>query len=852
MSDLIEVALPIPINHTFFYKIPEIEIKEIIGKRVIVPFGKRILTGVVVGKSDQFELTDAKPIIEVLDEHPIFDDNLLKFAKWVSEYYYTSLGEVLKSAMPPDFTIQSINNISIQRIPSDKEIYEMQMRAPKRAKLLQLIVKNEGKSSINTLQNELGTKNIAPQIQSLEEQGYIKIITSLTKMKEKTIRAIKIPTELLNDEMQLQKAFDELDKSSPKQTQLFSHIYVEQKQGKEFVLIRDILKDAKSSESPQRFSAAIIKALLEKQLIELINIPRPVNTRNIQSLHQGEVNFQLSQQQKSAFDKINESLCIKEFRTFLLDGITGSGKTLVYFHLIQSAIEIGKTALYLVPEISLTPQLIDRIEKFFPEKVAILHSKLSDRERNTYFSEINKGNYPIVLGVRSAIFAPLKDLGLIIVDEEHDASYKQEQTAPRYNARDCAIIRASIEQCPVVLGTATPSIESYYNALDGKYELLKIDERADNAVLPIIEIVDMRKKDTQEHKVKIENKYFSNELIEKIKQKIQRNEGVVLFHNRRGFAPQLYCQDCGYVPMCKNCDISLTYHKINDRLVCHYCGYSEPAPKTCGVCGSNDLHTIGAGTEKIEEELSNILKLNDVEAKIHRFDRDVSSSVISQRKILQNFINRNIDILIGTQMLSKGIDIDRITLVGIINADLNLFFPDFRSYERTFQLITQVSGRAGRKKDNPGEVIIQTHNPEKEPIKYAAEYKYEDFYNYEIIHRKFANYPPFTRFSKIEFQSFNQEEVQQKAEIFYSLIKQIISDYKINKKAIEFIGPTIPAISRIRNRYRRIIFIKDYKSLDKNGKIMRKVIDEVFKIYNEKYASNNVKVIIDIDLLSTL
>jgi len=848
MNNLIEVALPLPINQNFIYKIPEIESHNIIGKRVSVPLGKRIITGVVVAKSENSTVEDVKLIIEVLDDQPIFDENLLKLAKWIADYYYSSLGEVLKSAMPPDYTIQSINKIEINRIPSDRELYEMQMRSPKRAKLLQIILQNDGKISINAIQKELDSKNIAPQLQSLEEQGFIKIITTFNKKSEKTIKALKIPSEIIDDETKLQTIFNDLEKSSPKQAQLFSFLYVEQKQGKDYVLIKNIIKESNSNETSQRFSNAVIKALLDKKIIEIINIPIKIDTQRTGILHQGEINFQLNNHQQIAFDKINEPLYKQEFRTFLLKGITGSGKTLVYFHLIQSALAIGKTALYLVPEISLTPQLIDRIENFFPGKIAVLHSKLSDSERNTYFSEINKGNYPIVLGVRSAIFAPLKNLGIIIVDEEHDPSYKQEQTSPRYNARDCAIMRANIERCPVVLGSATPSIESYYNAIDGKYELLKIDERADNAVLPIIEIVDMRKKD----KTKSSSSYISNELMEKIKDRIEKNEGVILFHNRRGFAQQLYCRDCGYVPMCKNCDISLTYHKANDSVVCHYCGYSEPSPKTCPVCGSSDLHTIGAGTERIEEEMVEILKAKGVVANIQRFDRDTTSSVIKQRKILQNFINGTIDILVGTQMLSKGIDIDRITLVGIINADLNLFFPDFRSYERTFQLITQVSGRAGRKKDNPGEVIIQTHNPDKEPIKYAAEYKYEDFYNYEILHRKLANYPPFTRFSKIEVQSFNQDEAENTIEIISSLINQIISQYKINKKAIEFIGPSTPAISRIRNYYRRIIFIKDYKSLDKNGRIMRKVLNEVLKIYNEKYASNKIKLIIDVDLLSTL
>jgi primosomal protein N' (replication factor Y) len=516
--------------------------------------------------------------------------------------------------------------------------------------------------------------------------------------------------------------------------------------------------------------------------------------------------------------------------------VTGSGKRLVYVKLIEEIIRKGKQALYLLPEISITPQIVDRMKNFFGEKIAVLHSRMTDNERNKIFSKIQQGEFPIVLGVRSAIFSPLNNLGLIIVDEEHDASYKQSSPAPRYNARDAAIVRARMENCTIVLGSATPSLETLHNVEKGNYKIHKLLKRVDEAKLPEIQVVDIR----EERKQKKLEQNFSSVLIDKITDKLEKNEGIILFHNRRGYAPQLYCPDCGNVPMCKNCDIALTYHKKAEKLVCHYCGYIIPSIKMCNICGSDDISEIGAGTEKIEEELKSILQNRGYSPKIARFDKDSTSKKDSSRRIMYGFINGDIDILVGTQMLTKGIDIGRVTLVGIINADQHLFFPDFRSNERTYQIITQVAGRAGRKSTASGEVIIQTSNPQAYAIDLAAKQDFSKFIQIETDIRRQINYPPFCRMVKIEILGVDFEEVNKAAYHFAGLFPK-------NIRGISLIGPVTPAISRIQSLFRQLIFIKSNKQTDKSNKLLVKVLDDVYQKYQKTYSSNSIKIIFDID-----
>ncbi|OGU56107.1 MAG: primosomal protein N' [Ignavibacteria bacterium GWF2_33_9] len=830
MSRLVNIALPLPIKDLFTYKIPDDDYyANIIGMRVFVPFGKQYLTGVVVEfVTDEMNL-EVKPIIELLDEKRLFSDTMLKFTKWISEYYFCSWGEVLKSAMPPNFNLSYIKKIQIERQPTNAELDELHMKAPKRARMLRLLMNSKGNITVTQLQKEFDIKNISPQLEALIQKGFIRIIGEMEKQIEVKVSAAKLNRAILSDEEKLNEIFNKLEKSAPKQSQILSYLILEAESGRNEIICTEITKQYKTTQSS-------INALKEKDLISIVKVPKPDKVDLNINLADDESNFLLNEEQEKAYNEIAEYVAQNIFSGHLLYGITGSGKTLVYVKLIQDVLNSGRRVLYLLPEISLTPQIVDRIKNFFGNNVAVLHSNMTDNERNKIFTQILNDEYQIVLGVRSAVFSQINNLGLIIVDEEHDASYKQNNPSPRYNARDAAIVRAKMENCSVLLGSATPSLESSQNVINGNLKLHQLTSRADNASLPEIQIVDMR----QERKEKINIKSFSSVLLEKIIDRLNKQEGIILFQNRRGFAPQLYCPDCGNVPMCKNCDIALTYHKKADKLVCHYCGYVIPAIKICNVCGSSDVNEIGAGTEKIEEELKSILAAKGYNPSIARFDRDTTSRKNASRRIMYQFINGDIDILVGTQMLSKGIDVGRVTLVGIINADMHLFFPDFRSNERTYQILTQVSGRAGRKGNKKGEVVIQTSNPSAYAIKYAAESNFNKFLKNELNIRKSVNYPPFTRLTKIEFQSKEFEEVQKAAFDFANLLPK-------NVKGMVYIGPVNPSIIRINNMFRQFIYIKSNKEYDKSNGILNRVLLNTYKTYTEKSNKINVKINIDID-----
>lgn len=830
MSRFVEIALPLPLKELFTYKIPDNSYyNDIIGKRAFVPFGKQFLTGVIVRVSNQEIDQEIKPIIEIIDEKRIFSDKMLEFTKWISDYYLCSWGEVLKAAMPPNFNLEYIKKIIIEREPTPFEVDELRMKAPKRARLLETIIKRNGDITISQLQRDLDLSNISPQIEALVQKGFISIHGEWEKQIEVKVAAAKIRIGLLDDENELTNVFDKIEKSAPKQAQILSYILIESQEGREFVPFTEILKKFKTTHSS-------IKALKDKGLIEIMQVTRQNENNSEINLAEDEKSILLSDEQLNVYREIYDDFNSIKYSGHLLYGVTGSGKTLIYVKLIEEILKKGQQVLYLLPEISLTPQIVDRISNFFGDKVAVLHSKMNDNERNKIFSTIQSGKYQVVLGVRSAVFAPLDNLGLIIVDEEHDASYKQNHPAPRYNAKDSAIVRAKLENIPIVLGSATPSLESVYNCEIGNLKLHTLSKRFDGAELPIVKVMDMR----SEKKTKRVIKSFSEELIHKIIERLKKNEGIILFQNRRGFAPQLYCPDCGNVPMCKNCDIALTYHKKADKLVCHYCGYIIPSMQICNVCGSGEIEEIGAGTEKIEEELREILKDRGYTAKIARFDKDSTTKKDSSRRIIYGFINGDIDILVGTQMLTKGIDIGRVTLVGIINADQHLFFPDFRSNERTFQIITQVSGRAGRKGSAKGEVIIQTSNPEAYAIELSSKNDFEQFTKVELQIRKQLNYPPFCRLSKIEFSGNEFETVRNAAFDFYSLLPK-------NVPGLIYIGPVSPSIVRINSQYRQLLFIKSSKIKDRSNKLLEKILLDTFEKFNKKYKQNIIKVIIDID-----
>lgn len=836
MGKSVKVAVLLPIENSFDYSIPDdMElINNIVGKRVIVPFGSRYVTGVVLELNEQSSVEEIKPIIEILDEYPIFDNNMLKLVKWISKYYICNLGEVLRAAMPPNFNLNSIKEIEILRHPTHEEVIKMQRRAPKRNKLLQLLIRTNGKISIKSIEKELDLRNISPQLEALAQKGFIQIYESLETQIETKVLALSINNEFETDEQKLIAYFDKYEKKSPKRTQLISYLITEKQNGRAFIPQSEVVNKI-------QIASTTLQSMIEEGIIQQSKIPKPNITKNEQNLAGNETNHQLTEEQSKVFNAIKESIEKGGFSSHLIFGVTGSGKTLVYAKLIDEIIQKGKNVLYLLPEISLTPQLVDRVQSFFHHKVAVLHSQLSDNERNQIFRKIQHGEYRICMGVRSGVFAPIPNLGLIIVDEEHDQSYKQESPAPRYNARDTAIVRANILGIPIVLGSGTPSLESWHNAKSGLYQFHQILSRADGALLPKITIVDM----AVERKEKRLKKYFSEILLDNIAERVKKKEGVILFHNRRGYSPQLYCPDCGNVPMCQNCDVSLTYHKHSNKLICHYCGFVAESPKICNICGSDDMKQLGYGTERLEEDLGEILQDYGIDPVIKRFDRDTTSRKNAYRNLIHRFIEGDIDILVGTQMLSKGINIERVSLVGVVDADMHLYFPDFRANERAFQLFTQTAGRAGRKSDFPGEVIIQTSNPKNSVIKHLQDYSIQQFYDDELIMRRQFKYPPIARFTKLQFNAEDFDTAMQSAEEFHKLLPNNQQGFIISK-------PVIPGIPRIRNYYRIQIFIKSSKKLDKSGNVLQQMLKKAISEFGNSEISNKVRIIVDVDSYSNM
>jgi primosomal protein N' (replication factor Y) len=536
--------------------------------------------------------------------------------------------------------------------------------------------------------------------------------------------------------------------------------------------------------------------------------------------------------QSVAIKEITGAMDEGKFKTFLLHGVTGSGKTQVYIEAIRHGIAQGKRAIMLVPEIALTLQLVERFTSVFGDRVVVLHSRMSDGERFDGWKRAASGGCDVVVGARSALFAPLRNIGIIVVDEEHEGSYKQFDAQPRYNARDGAIVRAQINGAVAVLGSATPSIESYYNAQRGKYHLLQLPDRIDNAREPKIVIVDTVIARNQN----LMRGHLSMRLLHDIRERLKRKEGVILFQNRRGFSTRLECSACSHSPMCPHCAVTLTYHKNRDELRCHYCGYTRKAEKQCEVCGNHDLRQPGVGTQKVEEELAHHLP----EAKISRMDLDTTTRKGSHRQILAEFQNGESDILLGTQMVAKGLDFSRVSLVGVISADTQLLLPDFRASERTFQLLTQVAGRAGRRSNVEGEVVIQTAQANHPAVQASFKKDYLTMYNDELVTRKELNYPPFSRFIVIEFRSEDQKEAETHARHFRQLLPS-------ESPAMEIMGPTQALIWKLRNFYRYQIVIKNLKAVDPGGKIFARIFADAHDRYRAEHGKGGVQLIVDVD-----
>jgi len=796
-----EIILPLPLEKPFTYHIPaNLENEASVGKRVIVQFGtKKYYTGIIKllhhNMPTQYEV---KEVISFLDEYPIATAFQMKFWEWIADYYMCSTGEVFKAALPSGLKLESQSKIYV-----NAEFEDFADLSPDEALIFD-VLENKKSLTITEVSQLLKTSQAAPLIKKMLKKEAVYIYETISqKYRPKTETIIECTGDINNSEF-VNNSCDLL-KRAPKQMELFLaflQMAIENKKSGEGNLIsKKKLIDTTSS------SDAAYRALIEKGIFTASKMK--VDRFSFDEKQLKPVN-ELNQYQQEAYKQIKEQF--KEKQSVLLHGVTASGKTEIYIHLIKEQFEQGKQVLYLLPEIALTAQIVNRLKTFFGNQVGIYHSKFSDSERVELWENIlhaeSEKSYKLILGVRSSVFLPFTNLGLIIADEEHESTYKQYDPAPRYNARDSVQVLAGMFKAKVLLGTATPSVESYYNAKTGKFGLVELKQRHKDFSLPEINIVDLKlsKKRKELHA------FYSRQLLNDMEKALDNDQQIILFQNRRGFSPILQCNTCATTPTCTQCDVSLTYHKYSNSLVCHYCGYTEYNSGKCKACGSFEIDMLGYGTERLEEEL----KLMLPEAKIGRMDLDTTRGKTAHEEIISDFENHKTDVLIGTQMVTKGLDFESVALVGIINADTMLNLPDFRAHERAFQLMTQVSGRAGRA-GKKGEVLVQTSSPEHPIIKNVINNDYDTFFKQQIAERKQYNYPPFCRLIRINVKHRNKETADKAAEILAHQLRQSFGT--------RVLGPEEPSVSRIQNMFLKNILIKieREKSFAKAKSIIREL-----------------------------
>ncbi len=816
MEYFINVILPIPLEKLFTYSVskPEAEFLKP-GMRVGVPFGKsKIYTALVhTIHNKPPEVYEAKEIHRILDEHPIVNPYQLKHWQWIAEYYMCALGEVFRTAVPSAFLLESetliLRNDRVEVDDTDLEDDEF---------LVYEALQHQSSLKVHEVSSIIDRKNILPILNRLLEK---KVILLKEEMYEqytpKLVRYVKLGTEYLSEE-NLEALLETLSRA-PKQSQVVLSLFQLQAVRKKPIKVSEL-------EETSGGSKAVIKSLVDKEILEEYFI------RTDRVNFEGEAeNFALkalNEYQQEALKNISRAF--EDKKTALLHGVTSSGKTEVYVKLIEECLASGKQALYLLPEIALTTQLISRLQEYFGEKVSVYHSKYNIQERVEVWNNVlaKKAKAQIVIGARSALFLPYSELGLIIVDEEHEGSFKQFDPAPRYHARDAAIILANLHKSHILLGSATPSIESFYNARTGKYGYAEIKRRYGNVLMPEIELVDL-KEYTRKKRMK---GHFSERLLEEIKETLQAGEQVILFQNRRGYAPIVECTTCGHSPQCPNCDVSLTFHQYKKQLRCHYCGYHMALQESCQACGSPSLDTKGFGTEQVEKELETLVP----EAKTWRMDLDTTRGKHGYEKIITAFEQQEMDILVGTQMLTKGLDFRNVSLVGIMNADSLLNFPDYRAHERCFQLLTQVAGRAGRTKKQ-GRVIIQSYNPYHQILKQVSTNDYEGMFKEQLYEREQYKYPPKNRIIRITFKHKEYNRLNEAAEWFAQALR--------NTLGINVLGPEYPPIARIRNQFLKNVMVKipQNQSLSKT----KTVIKRIEKSFNAVSQYRSVRVIYNVD-----
>ncbi|HEY8927880.1 MAG TPA: primosomal protein N' [Mucilaginibacter sp.] len=793
----VEVILPLAIPKNYTYRVPyEMNAVVEVGKRAVVQFGKSKLYTAIVASIGKLapEKYEAKYIIELLDDRPVVTPCQLKFWQWMAEYYMCTLGEVMNAALPSALKLASETKIMLNKDnPVDRStLHDKEF-------LIVEALDIQPQLTVSDIAKLLGQKTVMPVLKLLFEKNIIFISEEVSeRYKPRTRSFIKLNPIYQNSD-NLRELLEILEKRAPKQADaVLACITLSRRQK---TVSKSELIEASGA------GAASIKSLEEKEVFI-------IEEKNVSRLFFEEeelyTSFELSEQQTAALDTVK-----KEFEkndVVLLHGVTSSGKTQVYIRLIEQMINSGRQVLYLLPEIALTTHIIERLRTYFGASIGIYHSRFNDNERVEVWQKVLSGEYKVLLGARSAVFLPFNDLGLIIVDEEHETSYKQFDPAPRYNARDAAIFLANMHKSKVLLGSATPSFETYYNARIHKYGLAEMTERYGGVKLPVIEVVSI----AEETRQKTIQSHFTSVLMNDINAALKKKEQVILFQNRRGYAPLLICKICAYTPKCINCDVSLTYHKSSGKLHCHYCGYKEDAPQICPACGSTHLEYKGFGTEKIEDELAMILP----DARLARMDLDTTRSRNSLQTILNDLEEKKIDVLIGTQMVAKGLDFSDVTVIGIINADSLLKFPDYRANERSYQMLAQVSGRAGRR-GKQGRVVIQTYDPSHRVIKQVIANDYNDLYFTEMEERRSFKYPPFYRIINLDIKHKDPDIVNNQAIYLANELRKQFDD--------RVIGPESPLVSRIRNYYIKTImlkFEKDGVSINKVKAIIRDVITQ--------------------------
>lgn len=812
-----EVILPLAAPQNYMYGIPqELEATAAIGKRVEIQFGKKkIFAGVIKNIHSQKPIDyKIKPVISVLDDKAVVNDLQLRFWEWMSDYYLCTEGEVLNAALPAGFKLESETSI-ILAADFNHDYSSLNDKEYLVAEALSL----QHELKVEDIQNILGIKSVYAVLQSLMNKKIVFVKEKLVeKFKPRTETFVKLNEKLATDD-ELKKLFETLKRAPKQEALLLSFLHFKHsgllKHG--WISKSELLKKSNSSEG--NFTGLVEKEIFisEKKVVDRLH---DENENEIFS-------FDFSEKQKIAFDEIEKHFA--EHEVVLLHGITGSGKTNLYVKQIEKVIAEGKQVLFMVPEISLTTQITNRLKKYFGNNIGVYHSKFNQNERVEIWNKLLNNEYKIVLGARSALFLPFSNLGLIIVDEEHDTSYKQQEPTPRYHARDCAIYLATQHNAKVLLGTATPSFESYFNAANNKYGLVELNERFGNTELPEILIADTK----EERKRKTMHSHFSSMLLDEMELSLNANEQVILFQNRRGYSPFTECALCGFVPQCPNCDVNLTYHKFHNELRCHYCGYRKPPLKKCPACGSQQLEIQGFGTEKIEDEVQALFK----EKKVARMDLDSIRTKQGHNKLIHEFENEKFQILVGTQMVTKGLDFGNVSLVGVMSADQLVNNANFRANERAYQLIEQVRGRAGRKQKR-GKVVIQTMNPKYAVLEYLLLDDFKQFYTAEMLHRQQFNYPPYTRLVSITLKNKDKKKLDEAAAFFAYELKTLMGK--------RVLGPAEPSISKIQNFYLSNILLKLEKTSHILKQAKQKISDTSFKLAAQ-FDIRNTVVEIDVD-----